>query len=51
MPSQPYTWTHPDARLTQAERQQLAAGLEKTLGRGGLRGGVDADDDRDRRGR
>ena len=32
MPLAPYLWTHPEARLDEAERRQLAAGLARTLG-------------------
>jgi hypothetical protein len=38
MPPSYYTWLgrHPDAKLTAAQRQQLAQGLEATLGPGGF---------------
>lgn len=32
MPISNYTWLHPEARLSDADRQALAEGLEKTLG-------------------
>lgn len=32
LPQPPYTWIHPTARLTDAERDQLAQGLRLTLG-------------------
>ncbi len=44
MPPAKYFPTHPEARLTSAERQQLADGLIKTLGGGGI-GTEEQDDD------
>jgi hypothetical protein len=32
LPQPPYTWVHPTARLTDAERDQLAQGLRLSLG-------------------
>jgi Haem-binding domain len=32
LPQPPYSWFHPEARLTQAEREQLAQGLTATFG-------------------
>ena len=32
MPPDAYTWLHPEARLTAAERDALVMGLERTLG-------------------
>lgn len=42
MPPRSYLLLHPDARLSAAERQQLASGLDATLGHGA--GARDADD-------
>lgn len=33
MPLPPYLWTHPEARLTDAERAELLRGLEATFGK------------------
>lgn len=35
MPPRSYTFLHPEAKLTEQERQVLAAGLTATIGRGG----------------
>lgn len=45
MPPQYYTILHASARLTDAEWQQLAAGLDATLGGGGEDNEHDEDDD------
>ncbi|HSN29958.1 MAG TPA: heme-binding domain-containing protein, partial [Kofleriaceae bacterium] len=34
MPLSSYTWMHPEARLTAAERDELAKGLRATFGAG-----------------
>ena len=46
MPLKNYTWLHPEARLSDADRDALAKGLEATLGKGGDGDGKqDADDE------
>ncbi len=45
MPPQSYLWLHPEARLSDAERQQLVAGLRQTLG--GEGGGEDEGEEDD----
>jgi mono/diheme cytochrome c family protein len=45
MPPSSYLWLHPEARLSDAERQQLVAGLRQTLG--GEGGGEDEGEEDD----
>ncbi len=47
LPQPPYSWLHPKARLTQAEREQLAQGLTATLGGTGEVGGQEENEQDD----